>query len=125
MAANESNWPEALAVNRELGPWCPMAYPLGSAGRDTSLLRKRVQIGAKRDTNLLREDTAAGGQREDFMMPFVYLHNRHYAKLPIVCFHSCATPIVVLWVPEAATSGNSCLSWPRKSGSAVRAVARL
>ena len=61
MAANESNWPEALAVNRELGPWCPMAYPLGSAGRDTSLLRKRVQIGAKRDTNLLREDSGAGG----------------------------------------------------------------
>ena len=60
MAANESNWPEALAVNREPGPWCPIAYPLGSAGRDTSLLRKRVQIGAKRDTNLLREDIQVG-----------------------------------------------------------------
>lgn len=61
MAANESSWPEALAVNREPGPWCPIAYPLGSAGRDTSLLRKRVQIGAKRDTDLLREDSGAGG----------------------------------------------------------------
>ena len=65
MAANESNWPEALAVNRELGPWCPMAYPLGSAGRDTSLLRKRVQIGAKRDTNLLREDKNVASHRKN------------------------------------------------------------
>ena len=81
MAANESNWPEALAVNRELGPWCPMAYPLGSAGRDTSLLRKRVQIGAKRDTNLLREDMVPAVldlSRDDGLIHL--LHNKHYAK---------------------------------------------
>ena len=81
MAANESNWPEALAVNRELGPWCPMAYPLGSAGRDTSLLRKRVQIGAKRDTNLLREDSLARVPVRTPQVSATYdLHKMHYAK---------------------------------------------
>ena len=85
MAANESNWPEALAVNRELGPWCPMAYPLGSAGRDTSLLRKRVQIGAKRDTNLLREDKSWVGKNCGNQASFIILHNIHTARFTAVC----------------------------------------
>ena len=92
MAANESNWPEALAVNRELGPWCPMAYPLGSAGRDTSLLRKRVQIGAKRDTNLLREDSVRIAKGERLNATHLILHNMHYASFADAWHGCCFVP---------------------------------
>ena len=84
MAANESSWPEALAVNREPGPWCPIAYPLGSAGRDTSLLRKRVQIGAKRDTNLLREDTEQDRRGGAGGLQWLL---REAAEIRVICMH--------------------------------------